>query len=155
MNRVVLLLCVLALPAAAQSEFKEFTGTGGVINWSNGTVSAEGRGVGPEGGNPKTAGLLACRAALADAQRNLLEASQGVRVTSETLVRDFVVASDEIRVTVEGLVKGATMLEREEDDGVCRVVMRMPLNGQMSTTVLQSAFDTEPTLGKVSRGLLD
>lgn len=148
MNRLLILLWVLALPVVAQSEFKEFSGAVGVINWSNGTVSAEGNGVGPEGGNPKTAGLLACRAAMADAQRNLLEASQGVRVTSETLVKDFVVASDEIRVTVEGLVKGATMLERKEDDGLCRVVLRMPLNGEMSKAVLQSAYnDGAPTVG--------
>ena len=34
-----------------------------MINWSNGTVTAEGNGTSPAGGNPKTSGLLACRAA--------------------------------------------------------------------------------------------
>ena len=87
------------------------------------------------------AARLACRAAVVDAQRNLLEAIQGVRVTSTTVVQDFALESDEIRTTLEGVVKGASMLERKtNDDGVCTVVLRMPMGGKMSTSVYQASF---------------
>jgi hypothetical protein len=62
MNRsgIIVLSLVLAAPAWAQ-EVQEFVGAGGVVNWSKGTVSAEGNGLAAAGANPKTAGLLACR----------------------------------------------------------------------------------------------
>jgi hypothetical protein len=142
MKNFLIILALFAIPAAAE-EYKEFSGPAGTINWSNGTISAVGHGVAREGANPKVAGLLACTAAKVVAQRNLLEATEGVRVTSETLVRDFAIASDTIRTTVEGLVKGAMMLERSEDDGVCKVVLRMAMGGDMSKTVYGASFDRE------------
>jgi len=142
MNRlgIISFSLLLAIPAWTQ-EVQEFVGAGGVVNWSNGTVSAQGNGLAASGTNPKTASFLACRAAVVDAQRNLLEAIQGVRVTSTTVVQDFALESDEIRTTLEGVVKGASMLERKtNDDGVCTVVLRMPMGGKMSTSVYQASF---------------
>ncbi len=139
--------CLLAYPAMAQ-EYREFVGAGGVINWSNGTVSATGNGLAPPGSNPKVAGLLACRAAVVDAQRNLLEATEGVRVTSTTLVKDYVLSSDEVRTTVEGQVQGALMLDRKvDDDGVCSVVLRVGLDGDMSRSLYRNTYGTAGNAG--------
>ncbi|MEH6592481.1 MAG: hypothetical protein V7746_19605 [Halioglobus sp.] len=141
MRLLLIALSMLSMVVQADSEYKEFTGSSGMINWSNGTVTAEGNGTSPAGGNPKTSGLLACRAAIADAQRNLLEATEGVRVSSQTYVKDFTVSSDEIRTSVEGVIRGATVLDRADDgSGFCKVVLRMPMAGKLSKSVYAETF---------------
>jgi len=52
--------------------------------------------------------LMAQRAARLDAMRRLLEEIKGLRLTSDTLVRDFVTESDEIRTQADGIVVGAS-----------------------------------------------
>lgn len=56
---------------------------------------------------PPQARLMAERAARLDAVRKLLEQIKGLRLTSDTLVRDFVTESDEIRTEASGIVQGA------------------------------------------------
>ena len=66
--------------------------------------------------------LLARRAAEADCYRKLAEAVYGVRISSDTYVRDFVTESDEIRAAVDTYVKGIRLgPPRYYDDGVCEV----------------------------------
>ncbi len=66
--------------------------------------------------------LLARRAAEADCYRKLAEAVYGVRINSETYVRDFVTESDEIRAGVDAVVKGVRLgPPRYYEDGVCEV----------------------------------
>jgi hypothetical protein len=80
---------------------------------------------------------MALRAAQVDAYRNLLEVVQGVRVDSETEVKDFTVASDTIRAKVEGLVKGAQVVKRDYlSDGTVEVTLRMPILGEFASTIL-------------------
>ena len=50
--------------------------------------------------------LLAKRAAEADAYRKLGETVQGLQITSETHVKDFVTESDEIRSSFDGFIRG-------------------------------------------------
>ena len=82
----------------------------GEINWSKGYVVARGYGfVDPK--KPRgQARLLAERAAVLDARRNLLEIVKGVRITSETVVEDYMTESDLVYQRVEGLVKGARVI---------------------------------------------
>lgn len=138
MKKVILIL-MLASPfvfAENPAEYQEFLGANGSVNWSNGKVTAEGFGAAPEGKRKVVAGPLACRAAIADAQRNLLEATQGVRVTATTLVSNFVAASDDIKTTVEGTVKGASTIYRKIfDDDTCKVVMQISLAGNLSNGI--------------------
>ena len=166
MQRVLIALCLsLGIPLVQGGEYQEFMAGGGEINWSRGTVVAEGRGAAPEGGNPKLTGLLACRAAVVDAQRNLLESTQGVRVEAVTLVKDFMLASDEVRSSVEGEVKGATIISRDVDDaGICSVRMQLFLEGNVANRLYSALYDADeaaaavwPTareLWAVSRALL-
>jgi len=66
--------------------------------------------------------LLAKRAAEADCYRKLAETVYGLRLTSDTYVRDFVTESDEIRTAVDEFVKGVRLgPPRYYDDGTCEV----------------------------------
>lgn len=109
----------------------------GEIDWSGGFVEAAGRAVPPaEATNPAQVRLMAERAAKVDAQRNLVETLKGVRVASETTVRDFMQASDRIQTSVNGVVKGAVALETKfEEDGSVTVRLRAPLWGNLSESV--------------------
>ncbi len=66
--------------------------------------------------------LLACRAAKADAYRQLAERVNGLRIESATYVRDFVAESDEIATALDTFIKGVRVVdERELADGSCEV----------------------------------
>jgi len=84
------------------------TVSSGEIDWSGNTVRAVGTGVlDPNNPNRAQARLMAERAAVVVAQRNLLETVQGVRVNSETRVRNFMTDYDVIYTRVEGIVQNA------------------------------------------------
>ncbi len=63
--------------------------------------------------------LLAKRSARVDAQRNLLEMVEGVRVTSGTTVKDAQLESDLVANRVKGLLRGAFVVAENiiEEDG--------------------------------------
>jgi hypothetical protein len=66
--------------------------------------------------------LLSCRAAQADAYRQLVERVKGLRIESETYVRDFVAESDEIATSIDTFIKGARIVGRREmSDGTCEI----------------------------------
>lgn len=80
------------------------------------TVGAQGR-------------LMAERAAEMDAMRKLLEQIKGLRLTSDTLVRDFVTESDEIRTQAQGIVIGASVAGKylHNDELIAEVTMEVPV----------------------------
>ena len=113
----------------------------GSVNWSAGIIQAKGIGAPPESfyGKPQ-ARPMAMRAAQLDAYRNLLEITQGVRVNSTTLVKNYVTENDIIMTKVEGLVKGAQVLNTEYmSDGTVEVTLRMSLNGDLAQVILPPA----------------
>ncbi len=62
--------------------------------------------------------LMAKRAAKVDALRNLAEQVRGVRITSDSYVRDFITQSDEMKARVNTFVQGARVVsERQMPDG--------------------------------------
>jgi len=72
--------------------------------------------------NTRQKKLLAKRAAIADAQRKLVEQLRGLRIEAETYVRDFVAESDEIALDVRGIIKYAKLGKaRYYEDGICEV----------------------------------
>ena len=88
------------------------------------TVPPIWKSVGPQGR------LLAERAAQMDAMRRLLEQIKGLRLTSDTLVRDFITESDEIRTQAEGIVVGAAQVGRpylHQDELIVEVTMEVPV----------------------------
>lgn len=72
--------------------------------------------------------LMAKRAATVDAYRNLAEQVMGLRIRSETYVRDFVAESDQIRTDLDTFFKGAKVVEvRYLDDLSVEADVRLAL----------------------------
>jgi hypothetical protein len=87
------------------------------------TVPGIWRTVGPQ------ARLMAERGAEVDAQRRLLEQIKGLRLTSDTLVRDFITESDEIRTKADGIVIGSVQVGKylHNDELIVEVTMEVPV----------------------------
>jgi hypothetical protein len=102
----------------------------GFIDWEKGIINAEGWGFPKVGMHPGQARLLAERAAICDAYRNLVEIINGVRVDSESIVKDSVVSSDVIKTKVQGFVRGAKISKpKYMSDGTIKVMVKVPLCG--------------------------
>lgn len=75
--------------------------------------------------------VMAKRAAEVDAYRNMAERIMGLRVTSETTVRDFVTESDKIALSMDHFVKGLAIDDSKTiwlSDGSCEVVVEVTLS---------------------------
>lgn len=87
------------------------------------------RRVGPQ------ARLMALRAARVDAQRRLAERIKGLRLTSRTMVRDFVTESDEIRTELDAFLAGAEEVAQHlhPQELIAEVTLRLPTEQVVST----------------------
>lgn len=78
--------------------------------------------------------LMARRAAKVDAQRNLLETLEGVRITAGTTVKDFQLESDLIANRVKGMLRGAFIvnesMQEEEGTFVAEIQMAVCINSE-------------------------
>ncbi len=134
---VALALCVLApvTPAPTQAQGMQTQhvteNIGNVmIDWTEGVIKVTGVGSPPDRGTLAQKQLMAERSASSDAYHQLAEVLYGLRVNSETLVRDYVVESDKIKSYVSALIKGATKLDqRYLDDGSIEVDLGLELYG--------------------------
>lgn len=78
--------------------------------------------------------LLAQRAARADAIRKLAERIQGLHISSETTVRDFVTESDVIRGSMLAFLNGMRETNvSHKEDGTCEVSMEVTLETVITT----------------------
>ncbi len=100
------------------------------VDWTNGVVRANGTGL-PSPNMPEVQGkLLAKRAAISDAYRNMAEMVNAIQVTSETMVKNFVMQSDEIHIKVQAFIQGALVVdEKQNDDGSYEVTIEAPIYG--------------------------
>lgn len=118
----------------------------GTIDWSKGQITVTGTGAAPGGAN-QTAGqkrLLAQRAAVGDAYRQLAETINGVRVDSETVVENYVTTSDIVRTRVSGLIKGAKIgTPRFMSDGTVEIDVTVGLYGSnsLSSVIVPQALE--------------
>jgi hypothetical protein len=137
---VFLVLIFSGTPLWAQqtSDVSERVGSG-VINWSQGVVTAKGSGAPPTGiTNIAQARLMAERAAKADALRNLLETVKGVRVDSETTVESYTTKNDRVLTRVNGIVIGARVVDtRYLSDGAVEVTVAVNMTGELLAVMLQ------------------
>ncbi|HSR10573.1 MAG TPA: LPP20 family lipoprotein, partial [Thermodesulfobacteriota bacterium] len=111
----------------------------GVINWTQGIVTAKGSGAPPTGITiPSQARLMAERAARADALRNLLEAVKGVHVDSDTTIENWTMRSDRVLTRVSGIVIGARVVDtRYMSDGAVEITMAVNLTGELLGVMIQ------------------
>ena len=115
--------------------------------WEQGTITAEGFGTPPMGTYGSKASIMARRAAIVDAQRNLAEQVSGVQVDAETTVQNFVISSDIVKTKVSALIKGAVIVEEQQmPDGTYRVVMSMPMYGMqgLSSAIMPAIRPNTP-----------
>lgn len=126
----------------------------GEVDWSGNSVRATGTGV-LDPGNPNTAQarLMAERAAVVVAQRNLLETVEGVRVDSETRVENFMTDYDVIHTRVQGVVRNARQVGQARYDaeaGTVEVELEMDiysptgLSGALGAALADSRASQEP-----------
>ena len=102
----------------------------GGLYWEDGKVVAVGYGVPPTGAYGTRANLLARRAAVVDAQRNLAEFIQGTQIDAETTLLNYMTQNDTVKTRVSALIQGAAIVEEEAmSDGSYRVTMSVPLYG--------------------------
>ncbi len=102
----------------------------GSINWTDQFIEVTGSSAvdATRFPNPAQAQLMASRGAVVDAQRNLLEIIEGVKVTGETTVKDMVTESDIVKTKVEGVIKNARVIgDPVVKNGIATVTMRAPL----------------------------
>ncbi|MFO7676448.1 MAG: hypothetical protein R6X12_09060 [bacterium] len=141
-----------ALPVLAEPGEVVEPVPGGGVDWSGRTVRARGSGVvDPGATNVAQARLMAERAAVVVAQRNLLEIIKGVRVDSETRVENFMTSYDVVYTRVEGFVKGARQRGPASYDslgGIVEVEIELDLYGPNG---ISDAL--EPAIGSAGAGL--
>jgi len=126
----------------------EETGELGRVSWEQGVVEAIGTGLPPENARSVAqANVLARRAAIVDAQRNLVESIQGVQVDSETIMKNLQISSDVVTTKVSGLIKGAKIIRQQVmPDGSYQVVMTLNLYGSDGlASVAMDAIKPEQT----------
>ncbi len=93
-------------------------------------ITADGYGVFPAGMPVGQAKTMARRAAVLDAQRNLVGEIQGTQIDSETTVEMAMVKNDTIKSKISGIIKGAHIIaESIEPDGSYKVTMSVPAYG--------------------------
>lgn len=121
------------------------------VNWEKGVDSdivAVGVGLPPKNATGAQGKVLARRAAVVDAQRNLVETINGVQVDADTTVENLMVASDIVKTKVSGVLKGAQVIdEKYNDDGSYQVTMRVPIygaNASLATAIEEEARANAP-----------
>lgn len=122
LSAVILTLAMLAVTFAE-----------GQVDWNKGVIRSIGMGAGKPEYQKKNPGVYraqAKRAAIMDAQRNLAETVNGVRVTSESTMEDMILQSDVVRTRIDSMIKNMTEVSSKySDDGVYEVVLEMPIFG--------------------------
>lgn len=116
----------------------------GEVNWTDRTVTATGSGA-PDlkAQNVAVARLGAERVAKLDALRNILETIKGVRVNSEVTIENQIISNEKMRVKIEGVAKGFKVIRQKYySDGGVDLVVQMPLDGVLASTVLESGAKT-------------
>lgn len=100
-------------------------------NWDSAVVTAEGTGIAPPTAyNSVQARMLARRAAIVDAYRQLAEQIKGVDVDADTTVENMMVTSDVVRTHVSALVQGARIVEEKTlSEGGYSVTLQVSMFG--------------------------
>ena len=94
-------------------------------DWITRTIKATGNGTDPAIETPQGK-LKAARAAELDAKRKLAEQIYGLRIDSDTLVRDFVTEYDEINSQVTAVLTGAVVDNTRWGEGMATVEVSIP-----------------------------
>ena len=151
---ILAFLAIISLSIRADEVVEEFAT--GAINWSQGRVLAQGFGTSRQGMPAAQRRLLARRAAVVDGQRNLLELTKGVRLTSMTKVVDHVLDNSAAASRVQGVIRGAVPIKESYQNDIYTVTMAMSIGGDLLYAVYPDGKDIvaiNPYLGHTSSRL--
>lgn len=96
---------------------------------SNEEMTVDGFGAVPANMPMPRAKMMARRAAIMDAQRNLIEIIKGAQVDAESSMDMYLLQSDVVKTKVNGLITGARVVSESFEDGGYHVVMSVPIYG--------------------------
>lgn len=119
-------------------------------DWNSNKIQVTGMGVANPAlvRSPAHAAMLARRAAVADAYRQMAEVVNGVQVDAETTVEQMMLTSDIVKTRISAVIKGAVIVsEGELSGGGYSVTMELPLfggNGGLAETVIERPQTIEP-----------
>ena len=137
---------ILLMAALLLTSFRAEAALG--ADWNSHMITVTGSGIPPAGTRAGQARLLARRAAIADAYRQLAEIVEGVQVDGETTVEMAMLKSDTIRLNVSAVIKGAQIIdENVSSDGAYEVTMQLPMFGatnSLASAVLEPPPYVEP-----------
>ena len=125
----------------------------GEINYSELKIRATGMGaISGEEKTPGEARLGATMVARYDAYRKLIETVNGVRLTSETTIRNSVLESDVIRTQVSGMVRGAKQVGEVKylSDTSIELTLEVPLSGIMDLVLPRTDTAELPPAGEMT-----
>src|SRR6056297_680502 len=109
----------------------------GEINWTKLKIKAVGIGVPNPDLSPQGQRALVKRAAKQAAFRNLLEITQGVHVSSETTVENFMLKDDVIKSKVDGILRGYKVEDvKYMSDSTIEVVVSIIIKGELAKAML-------------------
>ena len=105
------------------------------VDWAAGKIHATGYGMPPQNTSNETVRReMAKRAALADAQRNMLTTIAQIRIDADRTVKSAM-RNKVVAVKIEGYLRGVTIVsERERENGTLEVVLELPLTGPADLT---------------------
>lgn len=118
-------------------------------NWNTNIIQVTGMGVAPPNAVSQAhSAMMARRAAVVDAYRQLAEVVNGVQVDSETTVEQMILTSDIVKTRISAVIKGAVIVsEGELSGGGYSVTMELPLfggTGGLAETVIERPTSIEP-----------
>lgn len=102
-----------------------------MIDWKERVIHAQGIGYGSESADPSVRGMLALRAARADALKKLAFVVYGLHLDPITTVDALSSPHEKLRIKIEGLIRGAQEAGDPEQlpDGGVRIRLVLPLTG--------------------------
>jgi len=141
MRGMLAVVLILSANLVLAQGYVQNVGTAGNVDWTNQIIKCTGIGA-PNPNDPVTAQRPgALRAARLDALRNILETVNGMTLTSETEVRNAMVADDNIRTRIQGAIRGFRVVDtRYMSTGDVEVDVEVPITGIVSDALLPRDF---------------